>query len=66
MSRYTNITVFAVKKEPLNENTVLKSLNGQGLNVHYLSSEGFCMKFGRFFAEILKSEYQEISPWSPY
>ena len=24
------------------------------------------MKFGRFFAEILKSEYQEMSLWSPY
>ena len=29
MSRYTNITVFTVKKEPLNENTVLKCLNVQ-------------------------------------
>ena len=33
---------------------------------NYLSNEGFCLKFGRFFAEILKSEYEEISPWSPY
>ena len=24
------------------------------------------MKFGRFFEEILKSEYQEFSPWSLY
>ena len=33
---------------------------------NYLSNERFCLKFGRFFAEILKSEYGEISPWSPY
>ena len=31
-----------------------------------LSNERVPMKFGRFFAEILKSEYQEISLWSPY
>ena len=33
---------------------------------NYLSNERFCMKFGLFLAEILKSEYQEISQWSPY
>ena len=31
-----------------------------------LSNERVSMKLGRFFAEILKSEYQEISLWSPY
>ena len=34
-------------------------------DITYLSNERFCRKFGRFFAEILKSEYQEILPWSP-
>ena len=33
---------------------------------NFLSNERVCMKFGRFFAEILKSEYHEISLWSPY
>ena len=32
---------------------------------NYLSNERFCLKLGRFFSEILKSEYEEISPWSP-
>ena len=31
-----------------------------------LSNERVSMKFGRFFAEILKNEYQEISLRSPY
>ena len=33
---------------------------------NYLSNERLCTKFGRFFAEILISEYQEISRSGPY
>ena len=43
----------------------LPSLRAHSSEITYLSSERFCLKFGRFFAEILKSEYQEILPWSP-
>ena len=43
----------------------LPSLRAHSLEITYLSRERFCLKFGRFFAEILKSEYQEILPWSP-
>ena len=64
MSRYTNMTVFTVKEEPLNENTVNDSDVQNARN--YLSNKRFCMKFGRFFMEILKSRYQGISPLSPY
>ena len=64
MSQYTNMTVFTVKKEPLNENTVNDSDVQNARN--YLSNKRFSMKFGRFFMEILKSGYQKISLLSPY
>ena len=43
----------------------LPSSRDHSSEMTYLSNERFCLKFGRFFAEILKSEYQEILLWSP-
>ena len=66
MSRYTNMTVFTVKVKGTAErmpSIILKRIQNV---INSLSNERVCMKFGRFFAEILKSEYQEISLWSPY
>ena len=49
-------SIYSKKKWPLNENTVICS----EMCSNYLSNEKFCVKFGRFFAETLQSEYQEI------
>ena len=66
MSRYTNMTVFTVKLKGTAErmpSIILKRIQDV---INSLSNERVCMKFGQFFAEILKSEYQKISLWSPY
>ena len=60
MSRYINMTAFTVKKEP---SIILKRVQNAR---NSLSNERVSMKFGRFIAEILKNEYQEISLRSPY
>ena len=59
LSRYTELTVFTFKKEPLNENTVnYFEMCSNARN--YLSNERFCMKFGRFFAETVKRNIRKF------
>ena len=59
LSRYTELTVFTFKKEPLNENTVnYFEMFSNARN--YLSNERFCMKLGRFFAEIVKMNIRKF------
>ena len=58
MSRYTNMTVFTVKLKGTAEripSIILKRVQNV---INYLSNERVCMKFGRLFAEILKSKFR--------
>ena len=66
MSRYTNTTVFTVKLKGTAQR--IPSIIPKRVQnvINSLSNERVCMKFGWFFAEILNSEYQEMSLWSPY